>query len=176
MSGAVLRLLLSSLPAVHRATVFPLFGFVVGSLARSLRSLRPQEERSLTGHGWDVKSVEWHPFYSLVASGSKDNLVKLWDPRKGSSITTLYGAPPPPPPPPPPSRPRAALVATHRPNEQRSPRPRAAAVSTIILVVRTHPPAPSRAARDSTSPPRVDLDHRHHTSRRIARSQATSTR
>lgn len=30
-----------------------------------------QEERVLTGHGWDVKSCEWHPYKSLIASGSK---------------------------------------------------------------------------------------------------------
>lgn len=49
-----------------------------------------KEERALTGHGWDVKSVEWHPHKSLVVSGSKDNLIKLWDPRTGNSLSTLY--------------------------------------------------------------------------------------
>lgn len=50
------------------------------------------EERTLEGHGWDVKTVEWHPRSSLVASGSKDNLVKLWDPRgAGGCLSTLYG-------------------------------------------------------------------------------------
>lgn len=50
-----------------------------------------REERALTGHGWDVKTVEWHPYKSLIVSGSKDNLVKLWDPRTGNSLSTLYG-------------------------------------------------------------------------------------
>lgn len=45
----------------------------------------------MTGHGWDVKTVEWHPYKSLIVSGSKDNLIKLWDPRTGNSLSTLYG-------------------------------------------------------------------------------------
>lgn len=36
------------------------------------------EERSLTGHGWDVKCIDWHPTKGLLASGSKDNMLKLW--------------------------------------------------------------------------------------------------
>lgn len=35
------------------------------------------EERVLEGHGWDVKTVHWHPRSSVIASGSKDNLVKV---------------------------------------------------------------------------------------------------
>jgi polyadenylation factor subunit 2 len=49
-----------------------------------------REERILTGHGWDVKCVEWHPSMGLLVSGSKDNLIKFWDPRTGTSLTTLY--------------------------------------------------------------------------------------
>ena len=41
---------------------------------------RKAEEQVLEGHGWDVKCVQWHPRSSVIASGSKDNLVKLWDP------------------------------------------------------------------------------------------------
>lgn len=49
------------------------------------------EERTLTGHGWDVKCADWHPSLGLIASGSKDNLVKLWDPRApGKNIFTLH--------------------------------------------------------------------------------------
>jgi len=48
-------------------------------------------ERTLKGHGWDVKACQWHPAASLVASGGKDNLVKLWDPRSGANLATLYG-------------------------------------------------------------------------------------
>ena len=45
----------------------------------------------MTGHGWDVKSVDWHPTKGLVVSGSKDHLVKLWDPRTARCLTTLHG-------------------------------------------------------------------------------------
>ena len=48
------------------------------------------EEKILKGHGWDVKTIDWHPQKSLLASGSKDNLIKFWDPKSGKNITTLY--------------------------------------------------------------------------------------
>src|SRR5271154_1113120 len=48
------------------------------------------EERILTGHGWEVRSVDWHPTKGLLASGSKDNLVKLWDPRTSRCLSTLH--------------------------------------------------------------------------------------
>lgn len=37
-------------------------------------------------HLSDVKCCEWHPYRSLVVSGSKDNTVKLWDPREKQSV------------------------------------------------------------------------------------------
>lgn len=49
------------------------------------------EESNLTGHNWDVKSVDWHPTKGLLVSGSKDHQVKLWDPRTGRCLTTLHG-------------------------------------------------------------------------------------
>lgn len=49
------------------------------------------EERALVGHHWDVKSADWHPDLGLIVSGSKDNLVKFWDPRQANCITTLHG-------------------------------------------------------------------------------------
>lgn len=49
-----------------------------------------REERTLTGHGWDVRCVQWHPSKGLLASGSKDNLIKFWDPRTGTCLTTLH--------------------------------------------------------------------------------------
>lgn len=49
------------------------------------------EESILTGHGWDAKAVDWHPTKGLLVSGSKDHLVKLWDPRTGRCLTTLHG-------------------------------------------------------------------------------------
>ena len=42
-----------------------------------------EEERTLTGHGWDVKCLAWHPTKGILASGSKDNLAKIWDPKSG---------------------------------------------------------------------------------------------
>lgn len=47
------------------------------------------EESTLTGHGWDVKCLDWHPTKALLASGSKDNLAKLWDPRTSQALATL---------------------------------------------------------------------------------------
>ncbi|KAH8512673.1 hypothetical protein H0E87_006093 [Populus deltoides] len=55
---------------------------------------RCHEERSLTGnagHGWDVKSVDWHPTKSLLVSGGKDNLVKLWDAKSGRELCSFHG-------------------------------------------------------------------------------------
>ncbi|KAJ9127615.1 hypothetical protein QFC24_001025 [Naganishia onofrii] len=48
-----------------------------------------REEKVCTGHGWDVRDLEWHPFKGLVVSGSKDLLVKFWDPRLGKDISTF---------------------------------------------------------------------------------------
>lgn len=42
------------------------------------------------GHGWDVKCVEWHSTKGLLVSGSKDNMIKFWDPRTGRVLSTLY--------------------------------------------------------------------------------------
>ena len=53
--------------------------------------VRCQEEHSLSGHGWDVKTIDWHPEKALLVSGSKDNLVKLWDVKTGQDITTFHG-------------------------------------------------------------------------------------
>jgi len=43
------------------------------------------------GHGWDVKCVQWHPTRGVIVSGSKDNLIKLWDPKSGQNFATLHG-------------------------------------------------------------------------------------
>lgn len=47
-------------------------------------------ERKLEGHGSDVQTVDWHPSKSLLASGSKDRLLKFWDPVSGRNICTLF--------------------------------------------------------------------------------------
>ncbi|KAI5172106.1 polyadenylation factor subunit 2 [Nematocida sp. LUAm3] len=48
-----------------------------------------KEEYTLSGHGWDVRVAQWHKRHALIASGGKDNLIKLWDPR-GKEKTTLH--------------------------------------------------------------------------------------
>ncbi|KAL0784368.1 hypothetical protein Bca101_000613 [Brassica carinata] len=53
-----------------------------------------QEEITLTGnagHGWDVKCVDWHPTKSLLVSGGKDQLVKIWDARTARELCSLHG-------------------------------------------------------------------------------------
>lgn len=51
-----------------------------------------QCEAAMSGHGGDVKTCDWHPCSSVVASGSKDTVIKLWDARAGgASLATLHG-------------------------------------------------------------------------------------
>ncbi|KAH6919241.1 WD40 repeat-like protein [Coprinopsis sp. MPI-PUGE-AT-0042] len=67
--------------------------FVTGSDDSSLRIWSFKESRGeniLSGHGWDVKCVEWHPTKGLIVSGSKDSSVKFWDPRTGTCLSTLH--------------------------------------------------------------------------------------
>ena len=45
----------------------------------------------MTGHGGDVKGCDWHPTKAVLASGSKDGLVKVWDAKTGRNIATLHG-------------------------------------------------------------------------------------
>lgn len=42
---------------------------------------RVQAEVSMLGHGGDVFTTDWHPTHSLIATGSRDWLAKLWDAR-----------------------------------------------------------------------------------------------
>lgn len=57
--------------------------------ARIFDFLTTQEEICFEGHGSDVRSCDWHPTQSLVATGSKDNYVKIWDPKTGKDIQQL---------------------------------------------------------------------------------------
>ena len=45
-----------------------------------------QQEIVFEGHGSDVKTCDWHPQKSLIVTGSKDNYVKLWDPKSGKEV------------------------------------------------------------------------------------------
>lgn len=38
-----------------------------------------------------MKTVDWHPQQGLLASGSKDSLIKLWDPKSPRALTSLHG-------------------------------------------------------------------------------------
>ena len=40
-------------------------------------------------HGADVKTVHWHPFLSLLASGTKEHKVKIWEAKSGKEIKTF---------------------------------------------------------------------------------------
>nr|BCL66120.1 polyadenylation factor I complex [Volvox africanus] len=69
------------------------FKFVTGSDDSTVRvfdTFRGQEQ-SMTGHGGDVRWVDWHPTKGVIASCSKDACVKLWDPRVGTCLSTLHG-------------------------------------------------------------------------------------
>lgn len=47
---------------------------------------RDKPETVLLGHQSDVKCVDWHPQRALIASGSRDSAIRLWDPKIGKSI------------------------------------------------------------------------------------------
>lgn len=53
-------------------------------------SIHSRCERVLTGHNWDVRKAQWHPTMALIASGGKDNLLKLWDPRDPECLATFH--------------------------------------------------------------------------------------
>ncbi|MQL91003.1 hypothetical protein Taro_023604, partial [Colocasia esculenta] len=68
-------------------TKFVRMGVCFGFFQEVWRSASPLK----TGHGWDVKSVDWHPSKSLLVSGGKDNLVKLWDAKTGRELCSFHG-------------------------------------------------------------------------------------
>lgn len=47
-------------------------------------------ERTLIGHNWDIRKAKFHKSMALIASGGKDNLVKLWDPRQETALVTYH--------------------------------------------------------------------------------------
>ena len=48
-----------------------------------------QLELTFTEHQSDVKSCDWHPFQSLIITGSKDQHVRVWDPRSGKAASVI---------------------------------------------------------------------------------------
>ena len=46
-------------------------------------------ERTLKSLGSEVKTVQWHPSKGLIASGGKDNHLRLWDPRMGKQLCAI---------------------------------------------------------------------------------------
>jgi len=64
-----------------------IWDFERGALDRSLEGNDVDGGKS---HGWDVKTAQWHPDKALIASGSKDNVIKLWDPRTPREICMLH--------------------------------------------------------------------------------------
>jgi WD40 repeat protein len=51
---------------------------------------RDKPEQVLVGHQSDVKCVDWHPHRALIASGSRDSSLILWDPKQGKSVRYAY--------------------------------------------------------------------------------------
>ena len=74
-----MRLSNSTLVSKHRYTTVKVWDFA-----------RAQQISLLSGHGGDVKSVDWHPHKAMLASGGKDSLVKLWDAKSGGAVATLH--------------------------------------------------------------------------------------
>ena len=47
-----------------------------------------KKESTFSEHSSEVTTCDWHPFYSLIATGSKDKSMRVWDPRtsNGKSV------------------------------------------------------------------------------------------
>lgn len=47
---------------------------------------RDKPEQVLLGHQSDIKCVDWHPYRSLIVSGSRDSSIRLWDAKAGKCV------------------------------------------------------------------------------------------
>lgn len=54
-----------------------------------MRAALPLAVLLVEGAGSAVTTVAWHPYKALIATGSKDTTVRLWDPSTGKVITSL---------------------------------------------------------------------------------------
>ena len=54
-----------------------IWDFERGTLDRLLIGNDAESQSNSKSHGWDVKCAVWHPSKALIASGSKDNLIKV---------------------------------------------------------------------------------------------------
>ncbi|KAL6080659.1 Lissencephaly-1 [Balamuthia mandrillaris] len=52
---------------------------------------RPPEKFTLTGHRNNINAIRFHPVFSLMASGSEDATIKVWDYETGEFERTLKG-------------------------------------------------------------------------------------
>ncbi|KAJ2576436.1 WD repeat-containing protein 33 [Coemansia sp. RSA 1807] len=50
---------------------------------------RLKEDMQLSGHNWDVRTVDWHPHLGMIASGSRDKTIRVWDPRSTKCLATI---------------------------------------------------------------------------------------
>lgn len=68
--------------------------FITCSIDKTLKIWDTYEvkfESVLEGHGSDVLTCDWHPWMNLVASGSKDRILKIWSPnQKQANICNIY--------------------------------------------------------------------------------------
>jgi polyadenylation factor subunit 2 len=48
-----------------------------------------REERAIEDYGCDVRTVDWHPSRSIIASGGKDGQVRFFDPRDGTALSVV---------------------------------------------------------------------------------------
>jgi platelet-activating factor acetylhydrolase IB subunit alpha len=66
-------------------------GFVKKAPSDGQHIPQPPEKLTLSGHRGPVSSVCFHPSFSIVASGSEDSTIKVWDFESGTLEKTLKG-------------------------------------------------------------------------------------
>jgi WD40 repeat protein len=89
-TSAIVGLMTTQIYAYMRYGLFPTnpISVITGS---PLNNLTGQLENTLTGHSNWVLSVGFSPDGQTLASGSRDNTIKLWDVNTGKELQTLTG-------------------------------------------------------------------------------------